>query len=75
MAKELSDVNLILELDKCTEIISRCPYYKYGGDFSEFSHALSLIEHPTIESVFSASCNATGSIEWGRERPLILVKQ
>lgn len=75
MAKEISDVNFMLESDKCTEITSRCPYYKHGDDFSKFSHALSLIEHPAMESVFSASCNTTGSIEWGREQPLILVKQ
>lgn len=65
----------MLELDKCMKITLRCPYYKCGDDFREFSHALSLIEHPAMESVFSASCNATGSIERGRELPLILVKQ
>jgi len=37
-------------------------YHKYGIDFSEFSHALTLIEHPAMESVFSASCNAIDRI-------------
>lgn len=73
----LKDVNLLSRAtssERCLENV-RITDTLRRDDSSKFSRALSLIEHPVMESVFSASCNARESIKRERGRSLILVKQ